>query len=177
MSGLLLPKGTYIARQREKAAAAAAAAAASSVSPDAGTNHPFAPVQSMGKDCSGIELYDLSTPIPSYVPTPARFLIALMPVSVKDKIGNVWLPDTAIEQQMWINGIGKVCALGPGVFKGRRFEDMGLTPEDAPKVGDLVIYNAKTPNRFKVDGVTLILVADDGYHMTVDPEHAHRITF
>lgn len=161
MSGLLLPKNVYAAKQ------AAAIRAKSQVAESS-------PHVALG---TTMHVYDLDTPVPRGVPTPERFLIALMPVDVKAKIGSIFIPDSAIEAQMWANGLGKVCAVGPGVYKGRRFEEMALTPDDAPKVGDIVVYNSKSPNRLTVDGRTIILVSDDAISARVDPALAHLIKF
>jgi len=162
---LLVPKRHAIQRQAAKTAPVP-------VSP-VPVNLPPVPVATHGNH----EIYDLDTPVPQGVPTPHRYLVLVMPVMVRSKIGSVWLPDQAIDDQLWINGLGKVCAVGPGVYKGRRFADIGLTPEDAPKIGDVVIYNAKSPNRLTVDGRTLLFVNDDSLYGTVDPASAHLITF
>lgn len=162
MAGLLLPGHVYQAQQRAKAKASAVPT----------------PVDQPQVDArNGLEIYNLDTPIPEGIPTPERFLLFVMPVDVKDRIGSLFIPDSAVEAQLWVNGIGKVCAKGPGVYRGRRFEEQGLTPDDAPSVGDLVIYNAKSPNRIKIAGRTLILVADDAILARVDPAHAHKIVF
>lgn len=123
------------------------------------------------------EIYDLDTPVPEGVPTPHRYLVLVMPVMVRSRIGSILLADQTIEDQLWINGLGKVCAVGPGVYRGRRFEEMGLTPADAPAIGSIVIYNAKTPNRITVGGRKLLFVNDDGLFGTVRPEDAHLIQF
>ena len=162
MSGLLLPKGVYAAKK-----------AAEIRAKSQGVEQSVPPV-ALG---TSMHVYDLDTPVPNGVPTPERFLIALMPVDIKARIGSIFIPDSAIEAQMWVNGLGKVCAVGPGVYRGRRFEEMGLTPEDGPKVGDIVVYNSKSPNRLTVDGRTIIFVADDAITSRVDPALAHLIKF
>jgi co-chaperonin GroES (HSP10) len=158
--GLLVPKRHAMQRQAAKSAPVP-------------VNLPPVPVATHGNH----EIYDLDTPVPQGVPTPHRYLVLVMPVMVKSKIGSIFLPDQAVDDQLWINGLGKVCAVGPGVYKGRRFEEIGLTPEDAPKIGDVVVYNAKSPNRIMVDGRKLLFVNDDALFGTVDPASAHLITF
>lgn len=166
MSGLLLPKNVYAAKKAAQIRANSEAAKVGNATEDA-----------FPQRGATMHIYDMATPVPRGVPAPHRFLMALMPVDIKAKIGSIFIPDGAIEAQMWINGLGKVCALGPGVYKGRRYEEMGLSPEDAPKIGDIVIYNAKSPNRITVDGRTLIYVADDATTASVDPALAHLIKF
>jgi len=164
MAGLVLPKHVYDARQ--------AAQAKANKKTEAGPG-PSVPIINE----AGVEVYDIDTPIPIGVPVPHRWLVALMPVAIRSKIGSIHIPDSAVDAQLWINGLGKVCAVGPGVYKGRRYEEMGLSPEDAPKVGDIVIYNAKSPNRIRIGERTLIYVNDDGITASVDPALAHLVKF
>ena len=161
MTGLALPKHVYARREAEKAKAA----------------QPAPIPSALASTITGLRIYDLDTPVPHGVPVPHRFLIALMPVDIKARVGSIILPDSAIDAQLWLNGLGKVCAVGPGVYRGRRFAEMDLGPADAPKVGDIVIYNAKSPNRLIVSGKTLIYVADDAISATVDPDLAHLVQF
>jgi co-chaperonin GroES (HSP10) len=163
MSSLLVPRHLAKKRLAEKAPASAPAIALP----------PLPALATQGNH----EIYDLDTPVPEGVPAPHRYLVLVMPVMVRSKIGSIFLPDQAVSDQLWINGLGKVCALGPGVYKGRRFEEQGLSPEDAPRIGDIVIYNAKSPNRITVDGRKLLFVSDDGLFGTVDPATAHLVQF
>jgi co-chaperonin GroES (HSP10) len=160
MSRLLVPKRHAVQRQAERSAPVP-------------VTLPDVPLAVQGNH----EIYDLDTPVPQGVPTPHRYLVLVMPVMVKSKIGSIFLPDQAVDDQLWINGLGKVCAVGPGVYKGRRFEEMGLSPDDAPKIGDIVIYNAKSPNRITVAGRKLLFVNDDGLFGTVKPDDAHLVQF
>ena len=165
MSRLLVPKRHAMQHQAAKAAKVDAESAKLPL--------PSGLISTQGSH----EIYDLETPVPFGVPTPHRYLVLVMPVMVRSKIGNIFLPDQAVDDQLWINGLGKICAVGPGVYKGRRYEEMGLSPDDAPKIGDIVIYNAKSPNRITVGGRKLLFVNDDGLFGTVEPENAHLVQF
>jgi hypothetical protein len=111
------------------------------------------------------------------LPYPERFNLIVRPVGIKKMMGSIILPDQVVDAQQWTHGTALVCKVGPSVFRGQRFKDMGLGPEDGPKVGDLVYVMPRNPNRFEVDGELYMLIADDGIFARLDPKHAHRITY
>lgn len=119
---------------------------------------------------------DLKIPLDA-LPYPERFNIIVKPVGVKKMIGSLIMPDQVVDGQQWTHGTAVVCRVGPSVFRGQRFKDMGLGPEDGPKVGDLVYIMPRNPNRFKVDGEIYMLIADDGIFARLDPKQAHRIEY
>jgi co-chaperonin GroES (HSP10) len=119
---------------------------------------------------------DLNIPLEA-LPYPERFNLIVRQVSIKKKIGSIILADQTVSAQEWTHGTAVVCKVGPSVFRGQRFKDMGLGPEDGPKVGDLVYVMPRNPNRFEVDGELYMLIADDGIFARLDPKHAHRITY
>lgn len=110
---------------------------------------------------------------------PERWLMIVTPVGIKKKSkGGILIPEQAQDDQYWTSGLGMVVAHGPAVYRGRQFADKGLSPEDAPPVGSLVVYNAKTPLRVKVDDLVLIYINDDATLARVpDASQAHRIVF
>lgn len=117
-----------------------------------------------------------------WIPDPDRFLMTVTQVAIKKKVGLLHLPDQTIADQEWNHGLGLVIKVGPAVYQGQRFKDMGLDENHAPKVGDLVLFQAKTPNRIKVDlpggGSRLFLqIADDAILGRVKREHMHRVKF
>jgi co-chaperonin GroES (HSP10) len=91
---------------------------------------------------------------------PDRWLMVVSQVTIS-KVGSFEIPEQMQEDQHWTSGVGRIIALGQAVYMGRQFADKGLTPEDAPKVGDFVIFNAKTPLRFKYRDRTYITINDD----------------
>jgi hypothetical protein len=103
--------------------------------------------------------------------------ILLKPVGIKRRKGAIIFSDQTIDDQYWTHGLGRVAKLGPSVYRGKRFADLGLSPEDAPPVGAVVNYNARTPRRVKIDGEVFIIVNDDAIGLRIDPAQAHRITF
>jgi hypothetical protein len=119
---------------------------------------------------------DLAIPLEA-LPYPERFNLIVKPVGIKRKVGSIILADQTVDAQQWTHGTAVVCKVGPSVFRGQRFKDMGLGPEDGPKVGDLVYIMPRNPNRFEVDGELYMLIADDGIFARLDPKHAHRITY
>jgi hypothetical protein len=119
---------------------------------------------------------ELKVPLEA-LPYPERFNLIVKPVGVKKKVGSIILADQTVDAQQWTHGTAVVCKVGPSVFRGQRFKDMGLGPEDGPKVGDLVYIMPRNPNRFEVDGELYMLIADDGIYARLDPAHAHRITY
>lgn len=119
---------------------------------------------------------DLKIPLEA-LPDPERFNLIVKPVGIKRMVGKIILADQTVDAQEWTHGTVVVCKVGPAVFKGHRFKDMGIHHTDAPKVGDLLYVMPRTPNRFKVDGQIYFLVADDGIFARLDPKHAHRIEY
>lgn len=113
-----------------------------------------------------------------FIPEPARYYIILRQLGIKEKIGSLYLPDSAKDAQSWTHGLGIVLKVGPAAFKGRKFEDMGLTHEQAPKHGDIVQFQARgVPTRFKVQDIELLAIPDDAYYATVSPEQVPFISF
>ena len=117
-----------------------------------------------------------------WIPDPDRFLLTITQVAIKKKIGALILPDQTVADQQWNHGLGLVVKVGPSVYQGQRFKDMGLDESHAPKVGDLVLFQAKTPNRLDValpgGGWRLFLqIADDAILGRVKREHMHRVKF
>jgi co-chaperonin GroES (HSP10) len=99
---------------------------------------------------------------PAKIPVPERFQLAVKQVGLrKQSAGGILLPDQVVDNQKWLQGVGVVVAKGPAVYRGKKFEDMGLHPNDAPKVGDLVMFEARAPRRAEVDGETILYIPDD----------------
>jgi hypothetical protein len=117
-----------------------------------------------------------------WIPDPDRFMLLVTQIAIKKKVGLLHLPDQTIADQEWNHGLGLVVKVGPAVYKGQRFRDMGLDESHAPKVGDVILFQARTPNRIKVEmpsgGDRLFLeIADDALLGRVKREHMHRIKF
>ncbi|MBK9497162.1 MAG: co-chaperone GroES [Xanthomonadales bacterium] len=106
----------------------------------------------------------LDTPIPEKLPEPWGWRMFVMPVQIK-KIskGGIIFASQSVDAQMWLHAIGRVVALGPLCFRHQRYTAMGMTDEMKPKVGDLIIYSAKTPTRFFYKGVNIIVLNDDQF--------------
>ena len=111
------------------------------------------------------------------LPDPDRFYMICKPVGLKKKVGSIILTDSTVDNQQWTHGMVRILKAGPAVYVGKRYADMGLLPEDAPKVGDIVYIQPRQPMRFKVDGELYLMVQDDAVIGRVPKEHAHRIAF
>ena len=111
------------------------------------------------------------------LPKPERFHILLKQVNIKRKVGSVLIPDSVQHDQQWSHGMGLVVALGPAVFQGQKFVDMGLSPETGPQLGDIYWFEARAPRRLKVDGELYLLIADDGLLAKFDRKHLDRMSF
>lgn len=123
-------------------------------------------------------VHNESVPATHLIPEPARYFLVIRQVGIKDKIGSILMPDSAKDAQSYTHGLGIVLKVGPAAFKGRKFEDMGLTPEHAPKVGDIVQFQARgVPTRFKVLDIELMCIPDDAYYATVLPDQVPYISF
>lgn len=123
-------------------------------------------------------LLDLDEPLPDLEGIEVETTqILLRPVGIKRRVGAIILADQTVDDQYWTHGLGRVAKLGPSVYRGKRFADLGLSPEDAPAIGTVVNYNARTPRRIKIDGEVFIIVNDDAIGLRIDPKQAHRVSF
>lgn len=112
------------------------------------------------------------------IPSPARWNIVIRQLGIKEKIGSLYMPDSVKDAQSYTHGMGVVLKVGASVFRGKKYEDLGLSPDDGPKPGDIVCFRAHSaPTRFKVDGIELMVIPDDAYYATVSPEQADFISF
>jgi co-chaperonin GroES (HSP10) len=108
-----------------------------------------------------------------------RFQLIVRQVNTKKvSKGGIILTDETISDQRWTNGMGEVVALGPSVYRGKKFEDMDLHPSDAPKIGEIVLFESRAPRRFKFDGVEHMVIPDDAVWGRVhNREEMHRFAF
>ncbi len=111
------------------------------------------------------------------VPEPDRFNLVIKQVEVKKKFGSIIAPPSTIDAQSWTHGMAVVVKCGPSVYRGKKFEDMGLSPEDGPKVGDVIYYESRAPKRFKVDGEEFLIIPDDAVLARFKRENLSRIGF
>jgi hypothetical protein len=133
--------------------------------------------ESFTSDKSTIEFNDLDEPIPKGLPTPATYKMFLMPVGIKRELKvagtdkKIYLPDESIDANKWLNAIGRIVALGPACFKHPKYKEMGLEEKDFPKVGDLILYSGRAPQRMQFRGTPILIVHDDHWFGKIeDPE-------
>lgn len=111
------------------------------------------------------------------IPDPDRFNLVIKQVTIKTKIKSILLAPSTIDAQSWTHGMAVVVKRGPSVYRGKKFEDMGLSPEDGPKVGDVIYYESRAPRRFKVDGEEFLVIPDDAVIARFNRDHLSRIGF
>ena len=103
----------------------------------------------------------LETPIPESLGSPIAYYVWVMPISPKPvSTGGIILPDETIDMEWWNAGIGRLARKGPCAWKHPRFEDMGMTADMEPQIGDIVIFGSRTPNRFKYQGARIVRLTD-----------------
>jgi co-chaperonin GroES (HSP10) len=107
-----------------------------------------------------------------------RFYMVVHPVGIKKKTkGGIILADTTVHDQEWTHGMAQICMLGPSFYKGKRFEDQGLTQADGPRVGEVVYIQPRTPIRLRIDGKLFIIIADDTPVCTFNQDYLENISF
>ena len=111
------------------------------------------------------------------IPDPDRFNLIIKQVEIKKMFGSIIAPTAVVDGQSWTHGMAIVVKCGPSVYRGRKFEDMGLGPDDGPKVHDVIFYESRAPKRFKVDGEEFLIIADDAVLARFDRKHLNRIGF
>jgi hypothetical protein len=128
------------------------------------------------------EINGATDPVPDGLGNPGLYRIYVMPIRQKNEIKTasgvvIHLPDESVDAQNWLNSIGRIAAMGPCAFKHPRFKELGLTEEDTPKVGDLILYASRSPFRFKFKGASILVIHDDWYVGKVEEDQAAYFKF
>lgn len=163
MSGLVIP--THVAARIHAGEAAKSVPGAIQSSID--TEHPW-----LGEDVPTELMEKLQA-----LRAVHRFNLLVKRIDIKRKVGSVILPDSVVADMQWMQGLGVVCVSGPSVYKGAKFDDVGLSQNDAPKVGDAIWFNARVPLKVKIDGVEYLAMPDDAILMTIPRDEIHRFSF
>lgn len=111
------------------------------------------------------------------IPEPQLWNVVVKQIAIKRKVGSILLPDQTISDQEWTHGMCLVVKTGPAVYRGRKFEDIGITPEMGPKPGDVYKFRARHPERIKIDGETFIELPDDALSMKFDRRFLSSVSF
>jgi hypothetical protein len=107
---------------------------------------------------------DIDAPIPEGMPQPSLFKLFVMPVSLRSITkGGIFLPDETLSNSEWFLSIGRVAAIGKYAFKGKQYRDIDFDPADAPAVGDLLLYDARAPRRFRFKNTNFVVIQDDQF--------------
>ncbi len=112
------------------------------------------------------------------LPEPERFNVLIKQVNIKKVTAKgILIPETVQSDQQWSHGMGLVVKVGPSVFRGTKFLDVGLTPEMGPAPGDIYWFQARAPMRLFVDDELYMLLADDGLLAKFDRKQLSRVRF
>lgn len=101
--------------------------------------------------------------VPEGLDQPKLFRLFVMPLKTPTKTkGGIMLPDSVQEGNNWSQSLGRIAAVGPYVCCNRNYRDLNFDFEQhGPKIGELVMFSAHQPQRFKFKGVNLVIVNDD----------------
>lgn len=162
MGGLYIPKHV--------AARVARSGKSGNVTPITGT-----PINS--KSVEPLSLADeIAAPIPAGLPVALFWRVHVIAIGMRTASkGNIQLTEKMIDDQNWTHGLGKIVGMGPLAYKGAAFAD--CNPDDLPKLGDLVLFNPKSPARVMKDGRVILILNDDHINAKVAPEHAEGFVF
>lgn len=108
-----------------------------------------------------------------------RYQILVRQLGIKKRIGTIIVPDSVVDSQRWTHGLVMVIKLGPGVYAGKRFEDMGLSRDDAPKPGDVWAIESRISASRRCDllGSEYFILPDDCGFMRIERDAAHLVTY
>lgn len=113
------------------------------------------------------------------IPDPERWYLIVRPIGKKLRTkGGLILPDQMIDDQDWTHGAGVVIKTGPSCYRGRKYADLGLTPEDAPQPGTLVVFESRAaPRRIRIDGQLYLIIIDDTVWGRATLDELSRLSF
>lgn len=109
---------------------------------------------------------------------PKLWYVVVKQVGIRERsAGGILYTDQTVADMEWTMGLCVVCKLGPAVYTGPKFQDLGLTPADGPQVGDVYRFQARNPTRYRLYGETFIEVADDALTSKFNRKHLHEVSF
>lgn len=100
---------------------------------------------------------------------PTEFKVLVLPDNVEEKIGSVYIPDKAKDQEQFAQTRGRIVAASPLAFNYADDEDWAVANAEKPKVGDTVLY-AKYAG-FEIegkDGVKYCMIVDKDICATIE---------
>lgn len=94
---------------------------------------------------------------------PWGYRLLVMPISMPKKVGSVYLSVNSGKYFDWENCYGRVVAVGSAYGKNPRFDKLGISPDDFPKVGQYLMFppQSKMRGRVKFFDTNLILMNDE----------------
>lgn len=100
---------------------------------------------------------------------PTEYKVLVLPDSIEEKIGSVYIPDKAKEQEQFAQTKGRIVAASPLAFSYADEEEWLAASAEKPKVGDTVLY-AKYAG-FEIegkDGVKYYMIVDKDICATIE---------
>lgn len=134
----------------------------------------YAPVMSG----QGVIVHEWDDEIPLHLGEPALYRMFVMPVRLRRKTkGGIILADETKDAALWYHQLGKVAAVGPCCFQGPAFRGLDIPEAHKPKVGDLIFYSGRSPNRFEYMGKQFVVINDDQWLGRPLPGHIEGYKF
>lgn len=124
------------------------------------------------KDFSDVTM---NSPLPVANIWPAVNYMAVEPVGIESvTTGGIIKPDAVKDLDYWLQGSGRVLAMGQGCFKGDIWRRRGVDENTRlPVVGDCIEYSAKAALRKRVAGHVVVLINDTDWLGFIKPEELH----
>ena len=118
-------------------------------------------------------LNDQDQPVPFYQGKVTAYNVVVMPISPRKKsAGGIIIPDQVREAEMFMNCLGRIVRLGLGAYKIKRWEELGHTPDDIPRVGEIVRWENASGRKHFYKGVLVMTIRDEQIKELAIPEDA-----
>ncbi|MEQ1711642.1 MAG: hypothetical protein ABL908_09585 [Hyphomicrobium sp.] len=119
---------------------------------------------------------EILAPIPDGAPPAIFWRVTVMQIGMRSSSkGGILLTEKTESDQSWAHGLGKIVSMGPLAFKAPQFE--GIPEDQLPKVGDICLFNPKSPARVMRNGVLFMIMNDDAITSVVNPKFADGYQF
>lgn len=133
-------------------------------------------------DDSDFEYHDVGDPIPEGLGTTLKaemYRLFVMPVRPKKTTasGLLYIPDTSVDAEAYLNQLGRVAAIGEACFKGPHMVQLPITIGERLKVGDYIMFSARNPQRLRYRGTRILVIHDDWITGTIEPDAVHDVRF
>lgn len=93
--------------------------------------------------------------------------VLVRPLAIPEKLGSIYMPDTARSEYQYLNCIGKVIGLGDQAYKIMPDGTIDEKAKPKVKVGDYVVYGRYAGEKFRIQEVNCIYIRDTHIRMSV----------